>query len=132
MRIGDAAAAAGTTPRALRFYEERGLLPPPERTPTGQRVYTRRHIDLVRVVRELLTSGLTVDDVHQCADRLDTLVGRLPRPCARTTPGDPAGEEGIAARRLAALDAEIARLTQVRERLAHRMEPTPAAGSMEA
>jgi alkanesulfonate monooxygenase SsuD/methylene tetrahydromethanopterin reductase-like flavin-dependent oxidoreductase (luciferase family) len=28
MRIGDAAAAAGTTPRALRFYETNGLLPP--------------------------------------------------------------------------------------------------------
>ena len=27
MRIGDAAAAAGTTARALRFYEQRGLLP---------------------------------------------------------------------------------------------------------
>ena len=30
MRIGDAAAAAGTTPRALRFYEQRGLLDSPE------------------------------------------------------------------------------------------------------
>ncbi|MYR44444.1 MerR family DNA-binding transcriptional regulator, partial [Streptomyces sp. SID5910] len=32
MRIGDAAAAVGATPRALRFYEQRGLLPPPRRT----------------------------------------------------------------------------------------------------
>ncbi|MFI8642199.1 helix-turn-helix domain-containing protein [Streptomyces chartreusis] len=39
MRIGDAAAAAGTTPRALRFYEEWGLLPPARRTATGQREY---------------------------------------------------------------------------------------------
>ena len=38
MRIGDAAAAAGTTPRALRFYEENGLLPA-ARTAAGQRVY---------------------------------------------------------------------------------------------
>jgi MerR family copper efflux transcriptional regulator len=35
MRIGDAAAAAGTTPRALRFYEASGLLPPPHRTGAG-------------------------------------------------------------------------------------------------
>jgi MerR family regulatory protein len=38
MRIGDAAAAAGTTPRALRFYEENGLLPPPHRTAAGHRI----------------------------------------------------------------------------------------------
>ncbi|MFD5840835.1 MerR family DNA-binding transcriptional regulator [Streptomyces chartreusis] len=38
MRIGDAA-AAGTTPRALWFYEERGLLPSARRTVTGQREY---------------------------------------------------------------------------------------------
>ncbi|MGO4423809.1 MerR family DNA-binding transcriptional regulator [Streptomyces sp. MCAF7] len=29
MRIGDAAAAAGLTPRALRYYEQRGLLTEP-------------------------------------------------------------------------------------------------------
>jgi MerR family transcriptional regulator, copper efflux regulator len=38
MRIGDAAAAAGTTPRALRFYEANDLLPPPRRRRAGQRV----------------------------------------------------------------------------------------------
>lgn len=37
MRIGDAVAAAGTTPRALRFYEQRGLLPPASRTATRLR-----------------------------------------------------------------------------------------------
>ncbi|MGH3239306.1 MAG: MerR family DNA-binding transcriptional regulator [Spirillospora sp.] len=47
MRISDAAAAAGTTPRALRFYEQRGLLPPPSRTSGGQRRYGRR-AELVR------------------------------------------------------------------------------------
>ena len=35
MRIGDAAAAAGTTPRALRFYEQQGLLPRPGAPPPG-------------------------------------------------------------------------------------------------
>ena len=35
MRIGDAAAAAGTTPRTLRFYEQRGLLDPAPRTGTA-------------------------------------------------------------------------------------------------
>ncbi len=70
MRIGDAAAAAGTTPRALRLYEQRGLLPPPVRTPSGQREYGPDDVARVRVVRELLALGLTIEDVRACVDRL--------------------------------------------------------------
>ncbi|MFS0691411.1 MerR family transcriptional regulator [Streptomyces nitrosporeus] len=120
MRIGDAAAAAGTTPRALRFYEERGLLPPPPRTTTGQRDYGARDVARVRVIRELLALGLTVEDVRHCSDRLDLLADGAPRQCAAPA-GRGAGNEGVAARRLAALDAEIARLTRLREQLAARI-----------
>jgi MerR family copper efflux transcriptional regulator len=118
MRIGDAAAAAGTTPRALRFYEANGLLMPPSRTGTGQRVYGRREVARLRVIRQLLGLGLTVADLRNCADRLHLLVGDdlpgygEPGPCARPT--------GVVARRIAALDAEIARLIEIRDRLAAR------------
>ncbi|WP_163509585.1 MerR family transcriptional regulator [Fodinicola acaciae] len=115
MRIGDAAAAAGTTPRALRFYEQRGLLPPPRRTPAGQREYGVDDIARVRVIRELLAFGLTVDDLAARADRLRLLEpGEMPRygegVCARTS--------GVVERRLAVIDAEIRRLTELRDRLA--------------
>jgi DNA-binding transcriptional MerR regulator len=120
MRIGDAAAAAGTTPRALRFYEERGLLPPPSRTASGQRVYGTRHVARVRLIRDLLSLGLTVEDLRSCADRLDLLKeDELPvyggPECSRSL--------GIVTRRLAALDAEIARLTKLRDTLAARTDP---------
>ncbi|MFC4912774.1 MerR family transcriptional regulator [Actinomadura gamaensis] len=122
MRIGDAAAAAGTTPRALRFYEERGLLPPPERTASGQREYGPRDVERVRAVRDLLALGLTVEDLVGIADRLDVLVE-----AARdggTMCGNGAGSAGgggVASARLAALDAEIARLSDLRARLAARL-----------
>ncbi len=35
VKIGDAAAFAGTTPRAIRHYHEIGLLPEPERARTA-------------------------------------------------------------------------------------------------
>lgn len=117
MRIGDAAAAAGTTPRALRFYEQRGLLAPPARTSTGQREYGSEDIARVRVIRELLAAGLTVADVHACADRLHLLTSGRPVRCASTEPGAP----GVVGQRLAALDAEIARLTGLREALARKV-----------
>lgn len=117
MRIGDAAAAAGTTPRALRFYEQRGLLPSPPRTRTGQRQYGEPEITRVRIIRELLALGLTIEDLRACANRLnlldnDTLPQYGQGACARTT--------GVVERRIAALDTEIGRLTHLRDQLATR------------
>ncbi|MFJ7130028.1 MerR family transcriptional regulator [Streptomyces sp. NPDC098101] len=123
MRIGDAAAAAGTTPRALRLYEQRGLLPPPVRTPAGQREYGPDDVARVRVVRELLALGLTIEDVRACVDRLSLLdveairSRRVPEGvCARTSP--------VVHRRIEALDEEIARLTRMRDELVSRAAAT--------
>uniref|UniRef100_A0AAU2JIG0 MerR family transcriptional regulator n=1 Tax=Streptomyces sp. NBC_00049 TaxID=2903617 RepID=A0AAU2JIG0_9ACTN len=115
MRIGDAAAAAGTTARALRLYEQRGLLPPPARTATGQRLYGPDEVALVRVIRELLGRGLTIEDLRARADRLPLLVQDPPPPCGAA---DRAGSFApVVDERIAALDAEIARLTRRRDEL---------------
>ncbi len=125
MRIGDAAAAAGTTPRALRLYEQRGLLLPPPRTSSGQREYGPRDIARIRLVRQLLALGLTLEDVARCADRLDLLEGDTLPPYG--SPGCSGGGSGsgVAQRRIAALDAEIARLTDLRDRLASAVAEPP-------
>ncbi len=119
MRIGDAAAAAGTTPRALRFYEQRGLLPATRRTASGHREYDLADVNRIKIIRELLALGLTVEDVAASADRLHLIEGGTLPLC-----GDVAGacrsSSGIVARRLATLDAEIGRLTQLRDELATR------------
>ncbi|MGW6796771.1 MerR family transcriptional regulator, partial [Streptomyces chartreusis] len=116
MRIGDAAAAAGATPRALRFYEERGLLPPPRRTATGQRDYGPEEVARVRVIRELLALGLTVEDLRSVVDRIGLLVENPQRQCGR--PDSEAPGSGVVDRRIAALDAEIDRLSRLRAGLA--------------
>ncbi|MEU5771427.1 MerR family transcriptional regulator [Streptomyces asoensis] len=118
MRIGDAAAAAGTTPRALRFYEERGLLTPPPRTAAGQRRYGPDVVARVHVIRELLALGLTVEDLRCIADRIQLLVEDPQRCCAADDPA--ARGSGVVARRLAAIDSEIDRLTGLRTRLARQ------------
>ncbi|MGY1503328.1 MerR family transcriptional regulator [Streptomyces sp. QTS52] len=118
MRIGDAAAAAGTTPRALRFYEERGLLPSPRRTATGQREYGPDEVARVRVIRELLALGLTVADLRGFADRLGLLVDNPQRRCGYPDSDVPGA--GVVDRRIAALDAEIDRLTRLCAGLAQR------------
>ncbi|MER6678268.1 MerR family transcriptional regulator [Streptomyces sp. NPDC000983] len=118
MRISDAAAATGTTPRALRFYEERGLLPPPARTAAGQRSYGAAEITRIRVIRELLGLGLTVEDLRRIADRIHLLADEPDRSCAQSGHSSPAS--AVVQLRLAAIDAEIDRLSRLRDRLARR------------
>lgn len=120
LRIGDAAAAAGTTPRALRLYEERGLLPPPARSATGQREYGAAEIARVRVIRGLLALGFTIEDLRGCAHRLHLLMEDPAPRCTSAGPGEPVAEGDVVGRRLALLDAEIDRLTRLRGSLERR------------
>ncbi|MFJ8041705.1 MerR family transcriptional regulator [Kitasatospora sp. NPDC096147] len=122
MRIGDAAAVGGTTPRALRFYEQRGLLTP-QRSASGQREYGAEELARIRAIRELLALGLTVADVRACADKLHLLAVEQPVRCSRARPASPAAT--VVDRRLALLDAEIARLTALRDALATRLSSDP-------
>ncbi|HEY0806877.1 MAG TPA: MerR family transcriptional regulator [Pseudonocardiaceae bacterium] len=56
MRIGELAAATGTSTRSLRYYEEQGLLPT-RRTANGHREYDESDLRLVREIRGLLSIG---------------------------------------------------------------------------
>lgn len=75
--IGAAAAACGVSERALRYYQEIGLLTPSARTPGGLRRYSQDDLDRVARIRELQTLlGLNLDEVGDVLgneDRLATL-----------------------------------------------------------
>ncbi|MET7275532.1 MerR family transcriptional regulator [Streptomyces flaveolus] len=107
MRIGELARAAGTTARALRHYEEAGLISS-ERAHNGYRVYDERAVVRVRNIRHLLSVGLTLDDVRVFLPCLDGDVTAAPP-----------SEKGlrVARERLAVLDERIAAQTEVRDRL---------------
>ncbi|MFC8190577.1 MerR family transcriptional regulator [Cellulomonas sp. NPDC057328] len=57
MRIGEVAARAGVSVRALRYYEEQGLLVA-ERSPGGQRRYPPEAVERVRFIQNLYAAGL--------------------------------------------------------------------------
>ncbi|MFJ9774993.1 hypothetical protein ACIRVF_27725 [Kitasatospora sp. NPDC101157] len=71
----------------------------------------------VRAIRQLLSSGLTVDDLVSRAHRFDLLAEDPPRRCCAADSG-PETFAPVVSARLAALDAEIARLTALRNELA--------------
>jgi DNA-binding transcriptional MerR regulator len=70
MRIGDIARQTGVSTRALRYYEEQGLLGS-ERTSTGQRTYTESAIERVQLIQQFFTAGLasrTILTMLPCVD----------------------------------------------------------------
>ena len=67
LSIGQLAKAAGVSSRTVRYYEELGILPEPERTPGGTRRYPcayRHHIEAALTLRE---AGFRLDDIGPVA-----------------------------------------------------------------
>ncbi|AHH15606.1 putative transcriptional regulator, MerR family [Nocardia nova SH22a] len=64
MRIGELARRSGATTRALRYYEEQGLLAS-ERTGNGYRDYSEASLLRVRQIRALLDAGFNSQTVAQ-------------------------------------------------------------------
>lgn len=63
MKIGQVAAEAEVTVDTVRFYERRGVLPPPERRASGYREYTPAAVERLRMARALQQLGFTLDEV---------------------------------------------------------------------
>ncbi|MER5626759.1 MerR family transcriptional regulator [Streptosporangium sp. NPDC002544] len=57
MRIGELARRSKVSTRALRYYEEQGILRS-ERTPSGQRIYADSAVDRVRLIQHFYAAGL--------------------------------------------------------------------------
>ncbi len=64
VKIGDAAAFAGTTPRAIRHYHAIGLLAEPERGSDDRRRYG--YDDMIRLlwIRRMADAGVSLDDIR--------------------------------------------------------------------
>ncbi len=60
----DVLLATGVTRKALRLYEEKGLLTQPSRTYNGQRRYSTRTIEEVRFIRSAIGVGLSLRDIR--------------------------------------------------------------------
>jgi DNA-binding transcriptional MerR regulator len=65
MRIGDVAERAGVNVETLRYYERRGLLPEPFRSPGGHRDYDEDTVRFVRAVKEAQTLGFSLSEIEE-------------------------------------------------------------------
>ena len=62
--VGQAARRAQLTPRAVRLYEARGLLPAAPRSDAGYRLYTDDDLRLLRFIGQARALGLGLKDIR--------------------------------------------------------------------
>jgi DNA-binding transcriptional MerR regulator len=111
MRIGELARRAGTTTRALRFYESQGLLTA-ARAANGYREYGEDDLRLVTEIQALQTIGLSLDDTRPFVECLR----------AGHDTGDSCGDSiEVYRRKLAEVDACLQRLGTLRAELADKL-----------
>ena len=79
MRIGDVASATGVTVRALRHYDDLGLLVPSERTAAGYRLYAGAELDRLYRILALRRMGFALEAIGAVLDG----DGEDPRPAVR-------------------------------------------------
>ena len=116
LRSGQVAQAAGLNQQTLRYYERRGLLAEPDRTPGGHRLYPAQTVTILRVIKAAQRLGFSLDEV---ADLLET--GRHQHR-GQTEPG----LRQRAAAKLAEVEAKIADLSAIADTLPRwRRRPPP-------
>lgn len=115
LRVGELAELAGVAPDTVRYYERAGLLPAPARTPAGYRSYDVDAVDRLRFIQGAQRLGLRLREIADLLAVRDTGV----------CPCEPA--EQLLRRRLAELDAEMARLAALRAGMVAMVEALPSA-----
>lgn len=63
LNIGEAAAAAGVTPKMIRHYESLGMIPEVQRTEAGYRLYSPREVAMLRFIRQSRALGFSVKQI---------------------------------------------------------------------
>jgi DNA-binding transcriptional MerR regulator len=116
LRSGQVAAAAEVNVETLRYYERRGLLAEPDRSPGGHRLYPAETVTVLRVIKAAQRLGFTLEEVAELLD-----VGRHHHGHQRTSPRrrhtEDAGLQQRARAKLAEVEERISDLTTIRDTL---------------
>lgn len=105
MRIGEVAGRAGLAASAVRFYEQEGLIPEPERTEAGYRDYDANVVDRLEFIRAGQAVGLTLEELREVLGIRD----RGEPPCRHVAE--------LLAARMVAVDQRIEELRSLRAQL---------------
>jgi MerR family transcriptional regulator, repressor of the yfmOP operon len=115
LRIQEVAAETGLTTRAIRYYEELGLLEPAARSDGAYRLYDTSDLERLRFIKELRDdAGFSLAQVGQLLE--DEAARERNRERFRAT-ADPAERRRLVADARIRIDRQIETLTAKRARL---------------
>lgn len=103
--IGHLARRTGLTAQGIRYYEQQGLLPKPERTHTGYRIYGTEAVQRLSFIKQARRLGLSLEDIKRILKM--SVAGRAP--CCQV--------RELLAGKLEQLDHSITELTKFRDGL---------------
>jgi DNA-binding transcriptional MerR regulator len=119
-RIGELAAEVGLNPKTIRFYEAIGLLPEPQRTHAGYRLYDDADRERLLFIGKAKAIGLTLQEIGEIL----TLRGRGQQPCEHV--------RHLLDQKLAAVDAQLQALVEFRQELVALQEDAATPQAAEA
>ncbi len=110
MRIGQLARRTGVSAKTIRYYEDIGVLPPPQRSANDYRDYGPDAVDRLRFIRDAQATGLTLTEISSILE----LRGRGESTCGHVIE--------LLEQHLTDLDHHIETLQRTREHLAELTE----------
>ncbi|WP_150275931.1 MerR family transcriptional regulator [Paenibacillus tepidiphilus] len=103
---GELAKAAGINIETLRYYEKQGLLPEPERSAAGYRIYSQETLTQLSMIHNAKSCGFTLREIRKALQK-------------SAGPGIAISEfAAVIDRKLAAIDREIVRRERTKTMLA--------------
>lgn len=107
----------GTSADTVRYYERIGLLPEPDRSASGYRVYDDDAVERLRFIKHAQRFGLRLEEIGELLDIREKGLC----PCGHT--------RTLLERRLAQLDDDMATITRLRGDIAEMLEGLPTRGA---
>ena len=105
--IGDLARTTGVNVETIRYYERAGILPRPDRTAAGYRLYSSADVGRLHFVRRARELGFSLDQVRELLGLADDPA----RPCDEI--------DAVARTHLAEVEAKLTQLEALRSELDH-------------
>ena len=122
LRIHEAAAEAGLTPRSVRYYEELGLLRPAARSEGDYRLYDETDLERLRFIKGLRDdAGFSLAEIAQL---LEDEAARERGHAAFHATTDPAERRRILCERVASFERQIETLERKIDRLQAMVDET--------
>lgn len=70
-RIGELAERCGVNKETIRYYERLGLIPEPNRTKSGYRMYSLQTVDRMKFIKRLQELGFTLNEIDKLLGVVD-------------------------------------------------------------